>query len=105
MRSQLKSLEQEQKARATRFARDMVDRALTDLLSVYRDALVLSAHAPVELINPDHTDIVEQVRSARSPEQILHAMDAIGLARERIEGNVPPLLALEAMALSLRSPS
>ncbi len=105
VRSQLKSLEQEQKARATRFARDMVDRALTDLLSVYRDALVLSAHAPVELINPDHTDIVEQVRSARSPEQILHAMDAIGLARERIEGNVPPLLALEAMALSLRSPS
>jgi DNA polymerase-3 subunit delta' len=31
-------------------------------------------------------------------------MDAIGTARERIGLNVSPLLALEAMALSLRVP-
>ena len=46
IRSQLSSLEKEQKARATRFSRDMVDRALVDLLSVYRDALVLQMGAP-----------------------------------------------------------
>ncbi len=39
-----------------------------------------------------------------SPEQLLHAIDAIGTARERIDLNVNPLLALEAMALSLRLP-
>jgi DNA polymerase III subunit delta' len=31
-------------------------------------------------------------------------MDAIGTARERIDANVPPLLALEAMAISLQLP-
>ena len=40
IRAQVTSLEKEQKARATRFTRDVVDRALVDLLSVYRDALV-----------------------------------------------------------------
>lgn len=104
IRSQVNQLEKEQKARATRFARDMVDRALIDLLSVYRDALVLSAKAPVELVNADHAGVVEQVRSSLSPEQILGAMDAIGTARERIAANVQPLLALEAMAISLRLP-
>ncbi|MFN2320488.1 MAG: DNA polymerase III subunit delta' [Dermatophilaceae bacterium] len=104
IRSQISGLEKEQKARATRFARDMVDRALIDLLSVYRDALVTAARAPVELVNADHAGVIDQVRSALSAEEILHAMDAIGLARERIGANVPPLLALEAMAISLRLP-
>lgn len=104
IRSQLKALEDEQKVRAKRFMRDMIDRALIDLLSVYRDALVATSGASVELVNADHSGVIDQVRSALSPEQILHAMDAIGLARERIEANVPPLLALEAMAVSLRLP-
>lgn len=102
IRSQITGLEKEQKARATRFARDMVDRALIDLLSVYRDALVTAAGAPVALVNADHSGVIDQVRSALSPEEMLHAMDAIGVARERIDANVPPLLALEAMAVSLR---
>lgn len=104
IRSQIKALEDDQKARARRAKRDVIDRVLTDLLSVYRDALIASAQAPVDLVNPDHAGVVDQVRSTMRPEQILHAMDAIGLARERIEGNVPPLLALEAMAISLRLP-
>ncbi len=35
---------------------------------------------------------------------MLAAMDAITEARDRINANVPPLLALEAMALQLRMP-
>lgn len=104
IRSQLKALEDDQKVRAKRFARDMVDRALIDLLSIYRDALVSAAGAPVELVNADHRGIVDQLRSALTPEEILHAMDAIGQARERIDANVQPLLALEAMAIALRLP-
>jgi DNA polymerase III subunit delta' len=104
IRSQVTALEKEQKARATRFARDMVDRALIDLLSVYRDALVTAAQAPVELVNADHAGVVEQLRSSLTPVEMLHAMDAIGQARERIDANVSPLLALEAMAISLRLP-
>jgi len=104
IRAQLSSLEKEQKARATRFARDVVDRALVDLLSVYRDALVLQGSSGVDLINEDSRGIVTQVAQAMRPERILHAMDAIGTARERIGANVQPLLALEAMALDLRLP-
>ena len=37
-------------------------------------------------------------------EQILRAMDAIGVARRRIDANVAPLLALEAMAIDLTLP-
>ncbi len=104
IRAQLSSLEKEQKARATRFARDVVDRALVDLLSVYRDALVLHGSSGVDLINQDSRGIVTQVAQSMRPERVLHAMDAIGTARERIGANVQPLLALEAMALDLRLP-
>ncbi len=104
IRSQLSSLEKDQKARATRFSRDMVDRALVDLLSVYRDALVLQTGAPTALVNEDARHTVQQVAQVLSSERVLIAMDAIGTARERISANVQPLLALEAMALDLRLP-
>lgn len=104
IRSQIKALEDDQKARSRRAKRDVIDRVLTDLHSIYRDALILGSGAPVDLVNADHRGVVEQLRSELAPEQVLHAMDAIGLARERIEANVPALLALEAMAISLRLP-
>ncbi|MFC7490000.1 MULTISPECIES: DNA polymerase III subunit delta' [unclassified Knoellia] len=104
IRSQLSSLEKDQKARATRFSRDMVDRALVDLLSVYRDALVLHTGAQTALVNEDARQTVQQVAQVLPPVRVLVAMDAIGTARERIAANVQPLLALEAMALELRLP-
>ncbi len=104
VRSQVAALEREQKTRATRFARDVVDRSLVDLLSVYRDALVLHTGASVALVNQDMADHVQRLADVLGPEQLLHAMDAIGPARERIDANVPPLLALEAMAISLQLP-
>ena len=105
IRAQVTSLEKEQKTRATRFTRDMVDRALVDLLSVYRDALVLHAGSPVALVNEDARPVVEEVARAFGGEGLLGAMEAIATARERIAANVAPLLALEAMAVSLQLPS
>lgn len=104
VRSQVSALEREQKTRATRFTRDVVDRALVDLLSVYRDALVVSTGAGTALVNEDARPTVTRVAEAFTAEQVLGAMDAIGTARERIGANVAPLLALEAMALELRLP-
>jgi DNA polymerase-3 subunit delta' len=105
IRSQVAALEKEQKARATRYSRDVLDRSLLDLLSVYRDALVLHTGAPIDLVNQDSLVSVQQLAQSMTPEQLLHAIDAIGTARERIGLNVNPLLALEAMALSLRLPA
>ncbi|HWC24847.1 MAG TPA: DNA polymerase III subunit delta' [Flexivirga sp.] len=105
VRSQLAALEKEQKTRATRFSRDVIDRSLVDLLSIYRDALVLQAGGTVELINADLADQVQHLAAGRTSEQLLLAMDTIGTARERIEANVPPLLALEAMTIGLQAPA
>lgn len=104
VRAAVAALEREQKQRATRFARDVVDRSLVDLMSVYRDALVLRLGTPVPLVNTELGPLVSQVAQAFTPEGLLHAIDAIGTARERIDRNVAPLLALEAMCLSLRLP-
>ncbi len=104
IRSQLAALEREQKARATRHSRDVLDRSLVDLLSVYRDALVLHSGASLGLVNQDNLPAVQALARSMRPEQLLSAMDAIGTARERIGLNVAPLLALEAMAISLRVP-
>jgi DNA polymerase-3 subunit delta' len=104
IRSQVASLEKEQKARATRFTRDVVDRALVDLLSVYRDALVVRTGAGTALVNEDSRQVVQRVSEVLAPDDLLRAMDAIGTARERIGANVNPLLALESMALDLRLP-
>lgn len=104
VRAQLAALEREQKDRAKRQSRDVVDRALVDLLSVYRDALVVATGAHVDLVNADAAEQVQALAASFTPERLLGCMDAIGEARERIGLNVPPLLALEAMAVSLQVP-
>lgn len=105
IRSQLASLEKEQKKRATRIGRDVTDRSLVDLISIFRDALVVQAGRPVALINQDRAGQVDLLAAQWEAERLLGAMDAIGEARERIAANVAPLLALEAMMIALRSPS
>ncbi|MCL1871404.1 MAG: DNA polymerase III subunit delta' [Promicromonosporaceae bacterium] len=105
LRSQLKQLEDDQKRRAKRRERDVLDRAMVDLLSLYRDVLVLQLGADVDLVNGlDAADlaVARSLAGDSTPEQTVRRMDAIGVARERLEGNVAPLLALEAMAIALR---
>jgi DNA polymerase-3 subunit delta' len=102
LRSQLKQLEDDQKRRATRRQRDVLDRAMVDLLSLYRDVLVVQLGAEVELVNAAEAGLVRTLAADSTPEQTIRRMDAIGTARERLEGNVAPLLALEAMAIALR---
>jgi len=104
VRSQLAALEKEQKARATRFGRDVVDRALVDLLSMYRDALLVRTGSSSALVNADNAEQVGALAAALPAERLLQCMDAIGEARERINLNVPPLLALESMAVALQVP-
>ena len=101
VRGQLNQLERDQKSRATRFKRDVVDRALQDLLSVYRDVLVLQLGADVELVNASMHEAMQELARTGSPEVTLQQMEAIGQARTRIGVNVNPLLSVEAMALSL----
>lgn len=100
----LAALERDQKRRATRRHRDVIDRGLMDLVSVYRDAIALATGAPGQLVNEEIRSDVEQV-AAVSPELNLRRIGWIFEAREQLmEFNVPPALALESMMVALRIP-
>jgi len=100
LRSQLKALDDDQKRRATRSLRDGIDRIMVDLLSLYRDILLLQLGVPGEPINVRILDRLESAASGCTPVETLATMDAIATARERIESNVSPVLALEAMLVT-----
>jgi DNA polymerase-3 subunit delta' len=102
LRAQVRDLEGDQKRRATRAQRDVLDRAMLDLLSLYRDVLVVQLGAGVELVNVEHEESVRALAASSTPDQTVRRMDAIGEARTRIAGNVAPLLAVEAMTIALR---
>ncbi|ACQ78924.1 AAA ATPase [Beutenbergia cavernae DSM 12333] len=102
LRSQLRQLEDDQKRRAKRAVHDVLDRAMTDLLSLYRDVLVVQLGADVELVNGGHAERVRALANASTAEQSVRRMDAIAQARTRLGANVAPLLATEAMAVALR---
>lgn len=102
LRAQVRQLEENQKKRGTRVQRDALDRAMTDLLSFYRDVITVQLGSDVAPINGDLVNDVREVASSSSLEQTLRRMDAIQEARERLESNVAPLLAVEAMLIALR---
>jgi DNA polymerase III subunit delta' len=99
----LKDLEDRQKSRATRVKRDALDRALLDLASYYRDVLAVQFGAGVDLVNVERGPELRAKAAAVTPEETLRRLEAIMLCRERLEANVNPLLAVEAMALGLWS--
>jgi DNA polymerase-3 subunit delta' len=100
LRSQLKALDDDQKRRATRSLRDGIDRILVDLLSLYRDILLLQLGVETEPVNLAIYAELAAAAARSTPARTLETLDAIGEARERIEGNVAPALALEAMLVS-----
>jgi DNA polymerase-3 subunit delta' len=102
MRSQVRQLEDDQKRRAKRSITDSLDRTLTDLLSFYRDVLIIQLGNAVELVNVELKSELEEYAAHSAPETTLARMDAINKARVRITTtNVAPLLAVESMATSL----
>jgi DNA polymerase-3 subunit delta' len=93
----LRALEEDQKRRATRSLRDGLDRILVDLLSLYRDVLMLQLGSEAPLVNHEREAALAGIADSTSPAQTLAMMDAIAEARTRIDANVNPTLALEAM--------
>ncbi|NHC16131.1 DNA polymerase III subunit delta' [Motilibacter deserti] len=100
---QLKELGKQQKTRAKRTSRDALDRALVDLVSYYRDVLAVQFGAPVSLVNEELRPALERAARSSTPEATLRRVEAVLACRTAIDANVAPLLAVEAMALSLRA--
>ncbi|MFZ3558371.1 DNA polymerase III subunit delta' [Streptomyces sp. BH055] len=99
----MKDLEDMQKRRRTRSQRDSLDLALTELTGVYRDVLAMQLGSRVDLANIEIQDTLERVARSTSPESTLRRIEAIGACRVALDGNVAPLLAVEAMTMALRA--
>ncbi|WP_141917718.1 DNA polymerase III subunit delta' [Klugiella xanthotipulae] len=101
LRSHVKQMEDDQKRRATRSVRDGVDRILTDLMSAYRDVLMVQLGASHEIINHEFRVELAEAADRLTADETLTFIDSITVAQQRISSNVTPLLALEALLCTL----
>ena len=100
-RGAIKELEARQKSRRTRAVRDRLDRSLVDLLSFYRDVLMVQLDTDMDLINEELRPQLAQVAAASTPMRTRARMDAIERARRLFDSNAQPQLVLEALAVEL----
>lgn len=99
----VKELEKRQKSRATRMQRDALDRALVDLAAFYRDVLQLQLGTGAVLVHGDLGEQAAVIARATRPEATLGRIEAVLACRQALDANVNQLLAVEAMALALRT--
>jgi DNA polymerase-3 subunit delta' len=100
----IKDLERRQKSRQTRASRDALDRALIDLATYFRDALLVSAIPGGGSIQANHPDMTEQVAAMAahvSPEKLLRCIEAVLECREALAVNVKPKFAVDAMVATV----
>ena len=102
-RASLRELQHSQKQREKRRVMDVIDRGLMDLMSVYRDAILLQTAGDGDLVNEEARDRVLVDARGSTPESNVRRIDAIYTARQQMmEFNTTPLLALEAMMVALK---
>ena len=91
------------KRRATRRSRDVLDRALNSIASVYRDVSVLhnDAEDAVGLINLENRAAIVELASRTPRAFAIACLDHVAVARKRLAGNGNPLLVFEALFCAL----
>ncbi|HET6736888.1 DNA polymerase III subunit delta' [Mycobacterium sp.] len=101
----IKDLERRQKSRQTRASRDALDRALIDLATYFRDALLVSAlpedATPIQPNHPDMADRVAAMAAHATPEKLLRCIEAVLECREALAVNVKPKFAVDAMVATV----
>jgi DNA polymerase-3 subunit delta' len=100
----MKELADRQKRRATRTQRDSLDLALTDLAAFYRDVLTVQLGRPDRVANTEAATDIRTLASSSRPEHTLRRIEAVLACREALDHNVAPLLAIESLTLTLRTP-
>jgi len=103
-RASLRDLQHSQKQREKRRIMDVIDRGLMDIMSVYRDAIVLQTGSASDLVNEEVRETVEDLARRTTAAENIRRIDAMFAARQQMmEFNTTPLLALESMMVSLRT--
>ena len=102
--SEKKKLDTRQRLRRTRTIRDQVDRALLDLMGLYRDVLVIQVDGTVPLINEEMRPQLGQLAERSTANDTGRRLQALAYSRKQIEANVTPQLALESLMVELKDP-
>ena len=97
----IKELEKEQKTRSTRLVRDNLDGALLDLLTVYRDVLLVQSHSKDLLINSDMIDQIHEIATRSTSEFTVKIINQILEFRANLARNASPALTIEALISEL----
>lgn len=100
----IKDLRKMQASRRKRAVRDQLDRALVDLLTYYRDVLVLQLDAGVPLVNDEMRTQLVQEASTSSPTDTGRRLDAIERGRLAVQANGALPLVLEGMLVEVKDP-
>jgi DNA polymerase III subunit delta' len=100
----MKDLRKIQASRRKRAVRDQLDRALVDLLTYYRDVLVLQMTADVPLVNDEMRTQLMQEATMSTPAETGRRLEAIERGRLAVEaaGGLP--LVLEGMFVEVKDP-
>jgi DNA polymerase-3 subunit delta' len=86
----------------TRASRDELDRALIDLATYFRDALLVSSGAgAVKANHPDMTEKVASMAAVVPPDRLLRCIEAVLECREALAVNVKPKFAVDAMVATV----
>lgn len=104
LQSQIKQLTDQQKRRKKRALADELDRIFVDLLGFFRDVQIFQAGSPVQLINPDLEEEIAAWAKRVSDRDLPPRIDAIQLARERLNTNMAALLNVESLLIGLHRP-
>ena len=99
-----KDLAKRQKTRSTRTVRDQIDRALVDLMGLYRDVLLIQVDSGVPLINEEMRPQLTQLARQGVANDTGRRLRAISYARAQVQANVTPLLAMESLMVELKDP-
>jgi DNA polymerase-3 subunit delta' len=98
----IKDLERRQKSRQTRASRDALDRALIDLATYFRDALMVSSGAgEIQANHPDMADRIGAMAAHASPDKLLRCIEAVLECREALATNVKPKFAVDALVATV----
>ena len=98
----VKELEKEQKSRSTRMVRDYLDQALLDIVTLYRDILLVQSGKSGDSVNSDLTNEIDKVAASTTSESTLRKIEAIMKARINLAHNAAPLITVEALMVQLK---
>ena len=100
----VKDLRKVQASRRKRAVRDQIDRALVDLLTYYRDVLVLQLDAGVPLVNDEMRTQLMQEAASSTATDTGRRLDAIERGRLAVQANGALPLVLEGMFVEIKDP-